>query len=673
MDHRNGLRFEKMERKREVICGGAALLISAVFFVCCLRVQSLAEIISSYGNINILVYGMTLILFCLVFTAAMFLLCKFGKSNMDILEKTAVKRGLLLLLLAVQIIFFIVMVYRETDGVANVAYKYGWHTQPLIFVIVLFTVELAVFLWFYKRCMFGGKEADWIVWTVYAVLTVLILYCMYTPNIFGRGQWGDWYHAHAYFNSIYNMHWGMPYTGEITSIYGHYALFWKIPMKLIGGDFRKFVFLLAVLGAFTHLCSFFALYQLVESRLLRILGALAIVFPVLGMRGGYYWQVWPHRMVFPSIFLLYAVWILKRNKACWKAALGGYAICLLAIIWNTETGMILAAAWAGMYLSRILSEQDFTWKRLLGGIVFHGMSVVLSFLGAFGVVNLYNIMKHSPANSLSEFLIPLLSKHYMTDVLHLDIPLYPSGYMPEIVLFLIGVTMGIAGWKWFGDSAHRVSWENNFVFFLSVSALGRLVYYMNRPAYHNLDCCHLSAVILMAYLGQKALIFLKKQQWKEIAEGSFYKMIRTVISTMCVVVLLALSTGTILQFSQNSYIKENFHNEEEMNQFAQAVAAQIPPNTFAFGMNVTELYSWLHWSTQYYSIDFSDMSVASQGAIRLIDTLKEENIEQLLTTQRSLPVLEKFNPEGYQWFCETYMVDKTFPIYDEEYLYFVRK
>lgn len=662
-----------MERKREIICGSAALLISAVFFVCCLRVQSLAEIISSYGNINILVYGMTLVLFCLVFAAGMLLFSRCEENRMVILEEMAVKKGVLFILLIGQITFYIIMISREAQGVGSVAYKYGWHTQPLLFTTVLLVAELTVFFWFYKRWTVSGKEADWMVWLVYTVLTVLILYCMYTPNIFGRDEWGDWYHAHAYFNSIYNVHWGMPYTDEITSIYGHYALFWKIPMKLIGGDFRKFVFLMAVLGAITHLLSFLVLEQLVKSRLLRILGAIAISFPVLGMRGGFYWQVWPHRMIFPSLFLLYVIWMVKRNKMGWKTALGGYSICLLAIIWNTETGIILAISWAGLYVCRILSNQNFTWKKLLGSIVIHGVCVIFSFLGAFGVVNLYNILKHSPANTLREFLIPLVSDNYMTNVLHLDIPLYPSAYMPEIVLFLIGIVMGISGWKWFCKSECSVCWQTYFVFFMSVSALGRLVYYINRPAYHNLDCCHFSAVILMAYLGEKALVFLKNQKWKEIVEGSFYKMIRTMVGTVCVVVLVTLSTGTILQFSQNSYIKKNFHNVEEMDQFSQAVAAQIPANTFAFGMNVTELYSWLHWNTQYYSIDFCDLSVASQGATRLINTLREKNIEQLLTTQNSLPLLERYNPEGYQWFRETYTMEKTFPVHTEEYVYYVKK
>lgn len=338
--------------------------------------------------------------------------------------------------------------------------------------------------------------------------------------------------------------------------------------------------------------------------------------------------------------------------------------------------MILAVAWAAMYLSKMLSERGVSLKRLIGGIVFHGLGIAVSFLGAFGIVNLYNILKHSPANTISEFLIPLLSKNYMTGVLHLDFPLFPCGYMAEIVLFLIGTAAGISGWSWFSerkkDSGKEISWQIHLIFFLSISALGRLVYYINRPAYHNLDCCHLSAVILLAFLGQRCLGYLKRRQWKEFLDFSFASMINHIVSITCGIVLVALATGTVLQFSQNSYIKENYHNEEELDQFAQAVSMQIPPNTFAFGLNGAELYSWLHWSTQYFGIDFSDLAVVDNGAQRLMDTMKEQNVEQCLTTKSSLDILERSHPEVYQWFCDTYTVEKTFPIYSEEYLYYIK-
>lgn len=283
--------FTDMERNQKIICGNIALLVSVMFFVCCLKIPTASAAITAHGNINILTYGMTLVLFCISFIAALFLTGRRKNRSKEVLERSCFKWGALVLIFFGMLLFLIVMVYKETNQLAGVAYKYGWHTQPMLFAVVVFALECVVILGAYRNRKATGKEADWLVWMVYGVLTVLVFYNMYTPNIFGRGQWGDWYHAHAYFNSIYNVHWSMPYTDEITSIYGHYALFWKIPMKLVGGDFRGFVFLIAWMGAAIHLCAFLALRCLVKSRFLRILGAIAMSFPILGMRGGFYWQV----------------------------------------------------------------------------------------------------------------------------------------------------------------------------------------------------------------------------------------------------------------------------------------------------------------------------------------------------------------------------------------------
>lgn len=655
-----------------MICGGAALLVSALFFGACLSIDTLAEKISRMGNINILVYGMTLVLFCLVFVAGMLVTGKWNLPGVSVLEKSKVKRGILAAFFVVQILFFYVMVAKETDQLGGVADRYLWHTQPLFVIALLFVAEIALFLWMFQKFHVEEKEGEWLVYLVYAVLTVLICYCMDTPNIFGRGTSGDTYHGHAYYNSIYNVYMGIPYTGEITSVYGHYALLWKIPMEIIKGGFRKFIFLQAMLGAFTHLCAFLTLEQLVKSKILRIMGALSIALPILGMRGGYYWQVWPHRMVFPMILLLYAVIVFKKQKFGWKTALPGYVISLMGVLWNTETGIVIAIAWAAAHLSRMLSEDKFCVKKFLGNLVFHGAGVVFSFFGAYGLVNLYNLSKHSPANTLEEFLMPLLSSSYMTDILHLDIPLFPAGYMPELVLFLMGVAVGISEWKWFRKE-RPLSWKNSAVFFLSISALGRLVYYINRPAYHNLDCCHLSAAILLAYFGEQGIRFIKEKRWKELERYSLTQLMKGAIGSVCAAALLATSTGTVLLFSQTSHIKNNLHNTEEIESFVETVSQQVPQDTFGFGLNVAEIYSYLYWNTQCYTMDFSDMAVVPQTAENLFRKLEEEQIPHVFTSKSSLPILFSNCPEGYEWFLETYELQKSLPISYEEFQLYVRK
>ena len=133
-----------------------------------------------------------------------------------------------------------------------------------------------------------------------------------------------------------------------------------------------------------------------------------------------------------------------------------------------------------------------------------------------------------------------------------------------------------------------------------------------------------------------------------------------------------MATGTVLQFSQNSEIKENFHNQEELDQFLQIVEQQVPANTFAFGLNVTEVYSMLHWNTQCFTMDFSDMFVAQDSAKQLVEQM-QQGVEQVFTSSASLPILEQFHPEGYQWFMETYTLDKSLSIQGTEFQFYVRK
>lgn len=662
-----------MKRNREILCGGISLLISAVFFYCCLKNPVLAEKISNFGNINMIVYGMTLVLFCAVFLLGMFITGSRKMPELKVLEKPVVKKWILTVFLAGQVVFWAIALKKETDQLSGVSARYGWHTQPFWLIMMLFVFEVIVCVWIYRSCQLKENEGEFIVWFTYFLLTILIWYSMYTPNIFGRGVYGDYYHGHAYFNSIYNVHWGMPYTAELTSIYGHYALLWKIPMKLIGGDFYKFVFGLAGVGALTYLCAFMILQKLVKSRILRVLGAISLTLPILGMRGGYYWQVWPHRMVFPMILLLYAVCVFEKNQYTWKTIFPGYVICVFGVLWNTETGMILTVAWAAVHICQMLSEGTLTVGYFILRTGGHILGIAGSFLGAYGLVNLYNVLKHSPVNTIKEFLIPLLSDKYMTDILHLDMQFFPSAYMGEIAVFFLGVALGIAGLRWFRKSSSPGAWQVYVVFFMSVSALGRLTYYINRPAYHNLDCCHLSVIILAAYLGDRGLVFWKNRGWKNLEKYTLTETMRGGISLVCILVVFSTATGSVLLFSQNSDIKNNFHNTEEMDMITDTIAAQVPPNTFAFGLSVTELYSKLHWNTNCFTMDFSDLGVAPDSAVQLIETIKNQEVPGIFTSGSSFPILQKVYPEGYQWFSENYKLEKTFQVYDEQFEYYVKK
>ncbi|RHO77633.1 hypothetical protein DW073_08130 [Ruminococcus sp. AF45-4BH] len=659
-----------MKKNREMFSGLTAWLVSACFFLGCFANKQLLEKISKLGNSHILIYGITLVLFCLAFLVCMWLTGRMKGKQSYSDGNAAGQKILFSVLLLSQIPFWIICVANETDQVSSVAGRYGWHTHPLIFGIILFLAELLILTWMYAKISVPGRDGEWIVWLTYVVLTVLILYSMYTPNIFGRGEQSDSYHCHAYFNSVYNIYQGMPYTHNVTSIYGHYALFFKIPMKLLHGDFRAFVMMLAMVGTLAHVCAFLTLQLLVESRVLRIAGALAIAFPILGMRGGYYWQVWPHRIVFPMLLLLYGAVILKKNYRGFISMAGGYLICLFAVLWNTETGIFLAISWAAMYVSRYFSENRVKIGKLLINIAVHVAGIVFSVLGAYGTVNLYNILKHSPVNSLEDFLVPLLSSNYMEGVLHLDMPLYPCAYMAVITLFLMGTSVGLSGWF---QEEKKQCWNRELIFLLSVGALGCLVYYINRPAYHNLDCVALPAAILSAYFGQYGLRFIRNKEWKNFGKISSTHVFQAGVGLICTAAVLAMSTGTVLQFAQNSQIKENFHDMEDFEGLAAQVAEMVPENTPAFGINIPEIYSLLQRRTECFTMDFSDMLVRPDSLKELKDQLEHAEVRGAFTGKSSMKIWKRNDPETYRWFREHYILKDTISFQQEEFQYYIEK
>lgn len=659
-----------MKKNREMFSGLMAWLVSACFFLGCFANKQLLEKISKLGNSHILIYGITLVLFCLAFLVCMGLTGRMKGKQSYSDGNAAGQKILFSVLLLSQIPFWIICVANETDQVGSVAGRYGWHTHPLIFGIILFLAELIILTWMYAKISVPGRDGEWIVWLTYVVLTVLILYSMYTPNIFGRGEQSDSYHCHAYFNSVYNIYQGMPYTHNVTSIYGHYALFFKIPMKLLHGDFRAFVMMLAMVGTLAHVCAFLTLQLLVESRALRIAGALAIAFPILGMRGGYYWQVWPHRIVFPMLLLLYGAVILKKNYRGFISMAGGYLICLLAVLWNTETGIFLAISWAAMYVSRYFSENRVKIGKLLINIAVHVAGIVFSVLGAYGTVNLYNILKHSPVNSLEDFLVPLLSSNYMEGVLHLDMPLYPCAYMAVITLFLMGTSVGLSGWF---QEEKKQCWKRELIFLLSVGALGCLVYYINRPAYHNLDCVALPSAILSAYFGQYGLRFIRNKEWKNFGKISSTHVFRAGVGLICTAAVLAMSTGTVLQFAQNSQIKENFHDMEDFEGLAAQVAEMVPGNTPAFGINIPEIYSLLQRRTECFTMDFSDMLVRPDSLKELKDQQEHAEVRGAFTGKSSMKIWKRNDPETYRWFREHYILKDTISFQQEEFQYYIEK
>lgn len=649
-----------------------SLLISFSFATCCLRIPAFSEVISSRGNVNLLTYAMTVILFCISYLLISLFLTHTGKPGFFDSPYHAVPAALILFF--GNLIFFICMFQMETNVYGSVSIRYIWHILPFWIVAVLLITEGIFFLSFIRKNSISVKP--YAMSALYGMLTLLIGYNFYTPEVFLRNE-PDRLHMDAYFNSIYNVLHGSAYTEYATSIYGHYGILYKLPMKILGGDLIDFILLNTLIGALSFLAIFLALHFIVKNDLLRILGSIAITFPILSMRSGIYWQLWPHRVLFMCLMLCYMSFCVHYRKLNRFTCILGYGISLLGILWNTESGLFCAASWAGFWILRSLCYKKNKISRIILTVISQIFGIVLSFLGAWGIVEIYNISNGGKIMGIKEFLFPLLQPSYMDDLLRVDLPNFASAYMVIIALLFLACAWGISH-MWF----LRKNTEENttcilqacYAFAVAVLALGQITYFINRAAYHNLEIAHIPSILLLCMLAETGMENFRSFGHRKLNTFNGIQIFRGTFTAMVLLILMTICTGNVIQYGQNTSLREELHNKQELNDFAAHIAANIPENTYAFGIGVPEIYSILRWDTGCYTLDLPDLSLRPEAGDHIMDDIREKNLPAFLAGEGTISRMEKYSSKDKsKWLLDTYEVSQTFEFKGATLQYYTQK
>lgn len=648
-----------------------SITLSFFLAACCLKVPALTAAISARGNLNLLTYTVFVLVFIFSFMIIYGILNHFQRAASA--KASAFSILFTGILLIGSTLFLLAMLYLEGNVYGGVSDRYIWHTLPFSLVVICMAAELIFFfLCFHDTSVSLPKAA---LYSLYAMLTLLVAWSFYTPDTFVRG-YSDRLHANAYYNSIYNVLHGAPYTADTTSIYGHYAILFRWPLKLLGGDYIDFILLIVLLGAVCFLALFLALHFLVPDNLLRVLGAVAMTLPILTMRGGYYWQLWPHRILFMSLLILYAAIGVRFHLTGHIYCIIGYLLSLLAIIWNTECGIFCAVSWAAFWILKYCCERRWHWGKVFSHGLLHICAVIVCFAGAYGVVNLYNLIHGGTYNSLKDFLFPLMTSAYMDDLLRLELPDFPSAYMPVLALLCLCIAWGLSHMNLFHKNKERNLSRIPlicFVFSTAVLSLGMITYFINRAAYHNLDIIHLPAILLICILSQRGMDFIRTFRLKKYKNATTSQLFQGAFTALNLALLLVLTTGTVIQYGYNADYKKQFDNRQGLHDFAAHIAANIPEDTYAFGIGVAEIYSILRWDTQVYTLDFADISVYPSAADYVLTDMKNKNVDDFLLGEQTIKKLKTYAPEQYQWVRENYKLSQEFEFEGAVFKYYIKK
>lgn len=571
---------------------------------------------------NIIKYAFSLFVFALTFVVtciASWAIPVKGQSitNRELKKKTY-RRLLLSAILVVGALLLHRRFFAEVNDFAIPLYGTSLHMIRLRYALPL-TVATALLALVYSRSRKDISPR----WVVPGYLTALSL--AFAATLLLDIFQGDTYHGVAYLESIYNVLHGVPYTRETTGIYGHYALFLAPVLHLIGSNSLTVMLLMSTLLCCSTALCIYCIHHLIEENWLRILGALACCMCLITLRTSNYWQLQPHRVLFPLLVCAWLVFVTDKNRWGIRELLASWLLSAAAVLWNTESGIFCAISLSAAFLVHDLQARRWYQPEMLLRYVLHILLIIGSVVAAIGVMNLYNYLCGYRTPEISLFFFPMGVPDYMDGVLRCDLTLENDAWVYVLILFSALLLVGLSHTSIFGRKAGSAS-ARYAPLCAAVAMLGLLSfsYYANRAAYCNLDIIFQLACIAMCLFWR-----LFSDAWKSEKEEprTLKRLSQAVTSAVCLAVMAVLAMQSIV-FAGVS-IRRNadagHYNTQTLREICDTWQANVPEDTYAFGTGVSIIYEELGWDPGGRYRDFPDLFVGASVLGVIVDEALEHD------------------------------------------------
>lgn len=550
---------------------------------------------------------------------------------------------------------------------------FPWHAKPLwkifLFMTGISIAGIAFSIWAGKK---KRKFVEVIRYPVYLAASAVAGGSLYCANFMAS----DKMHGSAYYTSIYNALMDAPFDYSNQSIYGHYAILLKYPIKLLGGSYTAYNIVISAVGFLSVLLLAMALDMCIKNHFISMIGIWAV--PVMFL---YYpqnhWQMFPHRILFACVFLYLCV--LYFYKFIKGMNFIGYFVCSLALLWNVETGVVCLGAWCvaciarecvfpkcafiectfGEYANK--SEKrvvSYSWKKSIL------KNLAYSFISVFGMVvifNLYNMPLGEQWHGLRFLLFPLITDWDAPEVLVVNaagqtafpvdnklidlLDRFGKGFASGLTIqlpyqispwYLVVLLMGVAIVILIVRIMFKRVGPNDYIIGIAaVLALGNLTFFINRASFDYLAIALPEAVLIMAVLSNEE-IFDNHSAWLKRPYQILF------ISIMAVLSVFSLWQA---RFRFLTRMEKGYYDQQEFDILTEDIERKVPKNTFAFGgPGIQEVYAQLGWDTGCYVVDFS--SLGHTDTIGTIIVRSSEQ-EECLISVRNKKSAEFVTAQGF--------------------------
>ena len=527
----------------------------------------------------------------------------------------------------------------------------------------------------------------------------------YAPNLFLDVQGGT-YHSTAYTNSIIMACWRTPYSWRMHDYYGHYAIlympFLKVMRRLLDINFwTGTCIMIVVFSAISILGFLYVLNYFIKNDVIFYLSMFAIgnEFFIM-MRGGEYYQVFPHRLLFPILLVAYAVWEKKHNK---KASVPAYIFLIilmtLSTVWSIEVGSVgLIAFVAYRWIDHIYDGEFFSVKKALSLIKYGIIYFILPFGLAYLVVGLYNAWAGGDMfMDFKEYMYPLISDKGYLEYIELPLPGAEALWVGMTILFLSIICMTALP-AIFSKEQPKPLYP--LYFLMSVICVGNLTYYINRPVYSTVAINMYFAIIMVGIIFEKTQnYYLQWRKSRAAGQNGFSVDNSTVtngvsdgevtVETSSLKItpgktvfnlsfrLVALFILSIMFVDSIYYLpqvypaqRETVWKIDEFDEFAQSVYVQVPPMAYYVGEGVPELAAYLDRDPSVHCTEWSINNMTNEEEAALWNDITEQKPQWMFWNLASLAQAQENGP-GFT--DEYYRVNDLWEYGQAKFGFFIRK
>ncbi len=284
-----------------------------------------------------------------------------------------------------------------------------------IFLVLAMLAAITIYLF---KAKYNTEQKDWAVKALYLLEIITVWINRTLINIYGADSltFGETHHISAYYDEITYIAKGEPFRGGGSELYGHYAILWRLPMMIFGNNLKVVGIVSGIVAAVTFLFVVLTVQRLFRSGLVRIMASLSLWCMFISGGLSAFSSV-PHRYVFFSVMLYLMVRWQKADLSI-KRRLIGHLLCILALVWNTESGLCVCLSWAVYIVIREIENKDCCFwlavKRMLIQTVIVGIEIIMFF----GSIGLYNrVLCNNKDNELE---ISVQNKDNVTEISRLN-------------------------------------------------------------------------------------------------------------------------------------------------------------------------------------------------------------------------------------------------------------